>query len=139
VKGILAIETAGNFTGTEGPGALAPLLTWSPALAAGETIATVEQPPAGDGLTACNLQPEGSVRTLPAFAGKPILGVVAPNSTFTPGFHCTVATLNQLGANATLARLKEDWGLEGNGHFMNEELNNGEIAEHFIAWLSTIE
>jgi pimeloyl-ACP methyl ester carboxylesterase len=134
VKGVLAIETATGFYTN-----LAPLLTWSPALTAGETIGTEERAPEGEGLTPCQLQPEGSVRTLPAFAGKPILGVVAPNSTFTPGFHCTVEQLRQFGADVELARLKEDWGLEGNGHFMNEELNNGAIAARFIAWLETVE
>ena len=50
---------------------------------------------------------------------------------------CT--TLNQLGADAKLARLKEDFGLQGNGHFMNEELNNGEIAKSvFIPFLESI-
>jgi hypothetical protein len=30
-------------------------------------------------------------------------------------------------------------GIQGNGHFMNEELNNGEIARKvFIPWLSSI-
>jgi hypothetical protein len=47
--------------------------------------------------------------------------------------------LNQLGADAKLGRLKEDYNLQGNGHFMNEELNNGEIAKKvFIPWLSSI-
>jgi hypothetical protein len=50
----------------------------------------------------------------------------------------SVHTLNQLGAKAKLARL-EDYGLLGNGHFMNEELNNGEIAKKvFIPFLSSI-
>jgi len=53
--------------------------------------------------------------------------------------HCSVHTLNQLGAKAKLARLLEDYKIEGNAHFMNEELNNGEIAKKvFIPWLSTI-
>jgi hypothetical protein len=52
--------------------------------------------------------------------------------------HCSVHTLNQLGAKATLTRL-DDVGIQGNGHFMNEELNNGEIARKvFIPWLSSI-
>ena len=47
-------------------------------------------------------------------------------------------TLNQLGADAKLTRL-EDVGIKGNGHFMNEELNNGDIAKKvFIPWLSSI-
>jgi hypothetical protein len=46
--------------------------------------------------------------------------------------------LNQLGASAKLARL-EDFGLTGNGHFMNEEKNNGDIAKKvFIPFLSSI-
>ena len=64
----------------------------------------------------------------------------APQSSpmFTPTVHCSVHTLNQLGASAKLARL-EDFGLLGNGHFMNEELNNGDIAKKvFIPFLSSI-
>jgi pimeloyl-ACP methyl ester carboxylesterase len=136
VKGVLAIEPAMGITDN-----LAPLITFKPALAAGEKIETVELPAEGPGLNACRLQPEGKVHTVPAYAGKQILFVVSPNSfpMFTPTVHCSVKTLNQLGANAKLARLKEDFGIEGNGHFMNEELNNGEIAKKvFIPFLSSI-
>ncbi len=137
VKGVLAIEAATDLTG-----GLAPLLTWDRPLAEGERIETVELPPEADGLTPCRLQPEDNVRTLPAFTDKPVLAVVAPLSfpMFTPSLHCTVHNLNQVGANATFGRLKEDYGIEGNGHFMNEELNNGQIAtEVFIPWLASIE
>lgn len=136
VKGVLAIEPAMGITEN-----LAPLITFRPALAAGERIQTEALAPEAPGLSACRLQPKGSVRTVPAFAGKPVLFVVAPLSApmFTPTVHCSVHTLNQLGANAKLARLKEDHGIDGNGHFMNEELNNGEIAKKvFIPWLQTI-
>jgi pimeloyl-ACP methyl ester carboxylesterase len=135
VKGILAIETAGNLTAD-----LAPLLTWEPALAEGETIAVEELAPEGEGLAACKLQPEGSPRQLANFAGVPILGVVSPQSSlFTPNFHCTINTLAQAGADAELVRLV-DKGIEGNGHFMNEELNNDVIAkEVFIPFLASIE
>jgi pimeloyl-ACP methyl ester carboxylesterase len=135
VKGLLAIEPGMGITDV-----LAPLITFKPALAAGEKITTVPQPSEGAGLNPCPLQPEGSVRKVPAYAGKKILFVVSPQSPmFTPTVHCSVRTLNQLGADAKLARLKEDYGIQGNGHFMNEELNNGEIAKKiFIPWLSTI-
>jgi len=136
VKGVLAIEPVMGITDT-----LAPLITFEPALAAGEQIETESLPPEGEGLASCRLQPQGKVRTVPAYAGKPVLFVVSPLSfpMFTPTVHCSVHTLNQLGARATLARLKEDFGIEGNGHFMNEELNNGEIAKKvFIPWLSSI-
>jgi hypothetical protein len=64
--------------------------------------------------------------------------VEAPFSPFTHNVHCSVKTLNQLGANAKLALLT-DYKFEGNGHFMNEELNNGEIARKvFIPFLSSI-
>lgn len=134
VKGILAIETAGNLTGD-----LAPLLTWEPALAEGETIAVEELAPEGEGLTACSQQ-TGDARQLANFAGVPIMGVVSPQSSlFTPNFHCTINTLNQAGADAELVRLI-DKGIEGNGHFMNEELNNDVIAkEVFIPFLASIE
>jgi pimeloyl-ACP methyl ester carboxylesterase len=136
VKGILAIEAASGLSTN-----LQHNLTWSPALGADETLAQETRASEGEGLNACTRQPDAGARTLPAFQGKPILGVVSPNSfpMFTPNYHCTIEELNQLGANATLVRLDRDWGLEGNGHFMNEELNNGEIARRFIAWLSTIE
>jgi pimeloyl-ACP methyl ester carboxylesterase len=135
VKGVLAIEPAMGVTEN-----LAPLITFAPALPAGQTIATVERPAEGPGLTPCKLQPEGNVRKVPAYAGKQILFVVSPLSfpMFTPTVHCSVHTLKQLGADAKLARLV-DYGLQGNGHFMNEDLNNGEIAKKvFIPFLDSI-
>jgi pimeloyl-ACP methyl ester carboxylesterase len=136
VKGVLAIEPVMGITDT-----LAPLITFKPALAEGERIETESLPSEGEGLSSCRLQPKDKVRTVPAYAGKPVLFVVSPLSApmFTPNVHCSVHTLNQLGANAKLGRLKEDFGIQGNGHFMNEELNNGEIAKKvFIPWLSSI-
>jgi len=133
VKGILAIETAGDFAE-----ALAPLLTWEPKLE-GEKVPTVELAAEKEGLDACKLQPEGKVHALPAFKDKPVLGIVSPNSPpFTPNFHCRINFLKQAGANAELVRL-EDRGITGNGHFMNDELNNDVIAkEVFIPWLASI-
>jgi pimeloyl-ACP methyl ester carboxylesterase len=135
VKGVLAIEPAMGITEN-----LAPLMTFKPALAAGEKITLETLPAEKPGLNPCQLQPKSAVRTMPAFGGKPVLFVVAPQSSpmFTPTVHCSVHTLNQLGAAAKLARL-EDYGLLGNGHFMNEELNNGDIAKKvFIPFLSSI-
>jgi pimeloyl-ACP methyl ester carboxylesterase len=133
VKGVLAIEPAMGVTEN-----LAPLLTFKPALAAGERVETVEVPGNGSTENPCRLQPQGRIRTVPAYAGKPILFVEAPFSPFTHNVHCSVKTLNQLGANAKLALLT-DYKFEGNGHFMNEELNNGEIARKvFIPFLSSI-
>jgi pimeloyl-ACP methyl ester carboxylesterase len=135
VKGVLAIEPAMGVTEN-----LASLITFQPALAAGERIETVQLPAEGEGLQPCRLQAEGKVRTVPAYKDKPVLFVVAPlSSRFTPSVHCSVHTLNQLGARAKLARLRQDYKIDGNGHFMNEELNNGEIAKKvFIPWLSSI-
>jgi pimeloyl-ACP methyl ester carboxylesterase len=136
VKGVLAIEPAMGITEN-----LAPLITFSPALAAGERITTEALPSEGPGLAQCRLQPKDKVHTVPAYKDKSILFVVSPLSApmFTPNVHCSVHALNQLGAKAKLARLKEDFKIEGNGHFMNEELNNGEIAKKvFIPFLSSI-
>ena len=135
VQGILAIETFANMT-TE----LAPLMTFDPPLAEGEAVALEERPSEGENRNPCMLQPEGSVRTLPAFEGKPIMSIVSPNSfpLFTPNVHCSVHSLEQLGADAQLIRL-EEIGIEGNGHFMNEELNIGELSAVFIDWLETVE
>jgi pimeloyl-ACP methyl ester carboxylesterase len=135
VKGVLAIEPAMGITEN-----LAAQITFQPALGAGEKIALEELPAEGANLAKCRLQPKNSARTVPAYKDKPVLFVVSPNSTpmFTPNVHCSVHTLNQLGASAKLARLV-DYGIEGNGHFMNEELNNGDIAKKvFIPWLDTI-
>jgi pimeloyl-ACP methyl ester carboxylesterase len=134
VKGVLAIEPNMGIVDF-----LAPLITFQPPLVPGERIDTVQLPPEREGLAPCRLQPDGKVRTVPAYAGKPVLFVVAPlSSRFAPSVHCSVHLLNQLGASAKLARL-EDHGLQGNAHFMNEELNNGEIARKvFIPWLETI-
>jgi pimeloyl-ACP methyl ester carboxylesterase len=137
VKGVLAIEPAMGITEN-----LAPLITFKPALAAGEMVKTEELAAEGPGLSPCRLQPKASVRTAPAFAGKPVLFVVAPESKpmFTPTVHCSVHTLNQLGAKAKLGRLAQDYNIQGNGHFMNEELNNGDIAKKvFIPWLAAVE
>jgi pimeloyl-ACP methyl ester carboxylesterase len=136
VKAVLAIEPVMGITDN-----LAPLITFKPALAQGETIPSVELAAEGPGLNPCRLQPKDNVHTVPAFAGKKVLFVVSPQSSpmFTPTVHCSVHILNQLGADAKLARLQEDYGIKGNGHFMNEELNNGDIAKKvFIPWLSTI-
>jgi pimeloyl-ACP methyl ester carboxylesterase len=135
VKGVLAIEPVMGITDN-----LAPLIGFKPVLAQGETISTVELPAEKAGLNPCRLQAKENARTVPAFAGKKVLFVVSPQSTpqFTPNVHCSVQVLNQLGGDAKLARL-EDYGIHGNGHFMNEELNNGEIAKKvFIPWLSSI-
>jgi pimeloyl-ACP methyl ester carboxylesterase len=133
VKGVLAIEPSMGITDE-----LARLITFSPALAVGESIATIEVPAARQEENACELQPPDKARTVPAYAGKKILFVESPISPFTGNVHCSVELLNQLGAEAKLARLV-DYDLQGNGHFMNEELNNGEIATKvFIPWLSSI-
>jgi pimeloyl-ACP methyl ester carboxylesterase len=137
VKAVLAIEPVMGLTDT-----LAPLITFKPALPAGQTIKTVQLPSEGPGLESCSLQPKDSIHTAPAFAGKKILVVVSPQSTpmFTPVAHCFPQVLNQLGADAKLARLLQDFNIQGNGHFMNEELNNGEIARRvFIPFLSSIQ
>lgn len=132
VKGVLAIEP--NGVSDE----LAQLLTFSPALTPGDKLMTERKPSEGQGLDPCSPQPEANLRRVPAFAGKRILFVLAPLSMFTPRLHCTVEQFTQFGANARLARLT-DYGIEGNGHFMNEELNNGEIVRKvFIPWLASI-
>lgn len=135
VKAVLAIEPVMGITDN-----LSSLITFSPALGAGEKIALEKLPAEKPGLNPCELQPKSSVRTVPAFKDKPVMFVVSPQSSpmFTPTVHCSVHTLNQLGAKAKLSRL-EDFGLLGNGHFMNEELNNGDIAKKvFIPFLSSI-
>ena len=132
VKGVLAIEPSGVSDD------VAQLLRFSPALAPGGKLAAEQRPAERDGLDPCSLQPEADIRTVPAFAGKKILFVGSPLSMFTPRIHCTVEQFVQFGADAKLARLT-DYGIEGNGHFMNEELNNGEIARKvFIPWLASI-
>lgn len=134
VAGVLAIETAGDFAG-----GLAPLMNWEPALD-GDTLPTVEVASETEGLEACNLQPEDAVHTLPAFEGKPILGIVSSHSPmFTPRFHCTIEFLNQAGANAELVRLDEE-GLDGYGHFMSDETDSDRIVnEILIPWLAAVE
>lgn len=131
VKGVLAVETRG----IEG----LPL-TWKPALAEGESIQFESVASEGEGLRPCNMQPEDNVRKLPNFKGIPVLGIVSPMSPmFTPAFHCTINQINQAGGNATLLRLKEDAGIDGNGHFMQGAYNNAEIAKLMIEWLEKIE
>jgi hypothetical protein len=45
---------------------------------------------------------------------------------------------NQAGGNATLFKLEEH-GITGNGHFMNEDRNNGDIAKLMIEWIESVE
>ncbi len=133
VKAVLAIEPGMGITEN-----LAPFLTFQPALAAGERIETEQVAGEAPGQNPCRLQPKDKVRTLPAYAGKKMLFVESPFSPFTGNVHCSVKTANQVGADAKLALLT-DYKLQGNGHFMNEELNNGEIVKKvFIPWLSSI-
>jgi len=133
VKGVLAIEPVGISM------QLQQLLTFSPALPSGQKLSLEPRPPEREGLDPCSLQAADDVRTVPAFTGKPILFVGAPESIFTANIHCAAQLFAQLGASTRLARLA-DYGIEGNGHFMNEELNNGEIATKvFIPWLAGIE
>jgi hypothetical protein len=58
---------------------------------------------------------------------------------FTNSYHCTIDFINQAGGTATLLRLKEDAGIDGNGHFMQGASNNGEIAQLMIEWMKKIE
>jgi pimeloyl-ACP methyl ester carboxylesterase len=132
VKAVVAIEGAGGLERLP--------LTWEPALKEGESIQTVAAGPKSEGLAACNMQPEDNVRKLPHFKGIPILGIVSSQSPmFTPSYHCTIDFINQAGGNATLLRLKEDAGMDGEGHFMQGSYNNGRIAKLMIEWMQKIE
>ena len=131
VKAVVAIEAASGFERLP--------LTWKPALKEGESIQTVSVDPKMEGLAACNMQPENNVHKLPNFKGIPILGIVSPQSAmFTASYHCTIDFINQAGGNATLLRLKEDAGIDGNGHMMQGAYNNGEIAKLMIEWMEKI-
>lgn len=131
VKALVAIEASGNFNQLP--------LTWEPPLKQGESITLVSVPAKGEGLSACNMQPGNNVHKLPNFKGIPVLGIVSPQSAlFTSSYHCTINFINQAGGNASLLRLKEDKGIDGNGHLMQEASNNGEIAEIMIKWMEGI-
>ena len=131
VKALVAIEAAGGFTNLP--------LTWEPALKAGEKPVTEKVAATEAGKAACDMQPAGSVRMLPAFKNVPVMGILAPESSmFTPNYHCTLNFLNQAGGNATLFKLEEH-GITGNGHFMNEDRNNGDIAKLIIEWIESVE
>lgn len=132
VKAVVAIEALGNLQQLP--------LTWEPALKPGESIALVSVAAAGEGLSACKMQPRDNVHTLPNFKGIPILGILSPQSPmFTSSYHCTIDFINQAGGNATLLRLKEDKGIDGDGHLMQGATNNREIAEIMIEWMKGIE
>jgi len=106
----------------------------------GESIALESVPSHGEGLAPCDMQPENNVHTLPHFKNIPILGIVSSQSPmFTPSYHCTINFINQAGGNATLLRLKEDKGIDGDGHFMQGAYNNAEIAKIMIEWIEGIE
>lgn len=132
VKAVVAIEAAGGFERLP--------LTWEPALKEGESIQTESIPATKEGLSACNMQPKNNVHTLTNFKNILVLGIVSPQSAmFTNSYHCTIDFINQAGGSATLLRLKEDAGIDGNGHFMQGAYNNGEIAELMIEWMKKIE
>lgn len=131
VKAVVAIEASANFNRLP--------LTWEPPLKKGESIALASVPSTGAGLSPCDMQPGDNVHTLPRFKGIPVLGIVSPQSPmFTPTYHCTIKFINQAGGDATLLRLKEDKGIDGNGHLMQEASNNGEIVEIMIKWMEGI-
>ena len=67
VKAVLAIEPVMGITDN-----LSSLITFSPALAAGEKIALEKLAAEKPGLNACELQPKDKVHTVPAFKGKPV-------------------------------------------------------------------
>lgn len=132
VKAVVAVEGAGRFESLP--------LTWEPALKKGERIQLESVRSRAKGLSDCNMQPKNNIHKLPNFEGIPILGIVSPMSAmFTSSYHCTIDFINQAGGQATLLRLKEDAGIDGNGHLMQGAYNNGEIARLMIKWMQKIE
>tara|TARA_R110000772_G_scaffold41573_2_gene96778 strand:+ start:303 stop:1361 length:1059 start_codon:yes stop_codon:yes gene_type:complete len=119
VAGLIAIEAVGsNILGED----VRPGITFSPALS-GNLTADAE---------GCMLQSAGSVSRLPNLSNAPVVLVGAPlGLTQALGLGCGAKTLRQAGVDASFTYLP-DLGIDGNGHFMMADTNNGEVAEVII-------
>jgi pimeloyl-ACP methyl ester carboxylesterase len=112
-------------------------LTFDPPLRDGEALIPVrEQTPDTPGLARGWLQQEPA-RQLPNLTKMPILVVTAEASYHAVFDHLTVKFLQQAGVKPSFIRLEER-GIRGNGHMLQLEKNNHEIAALMMDWLESV-
>lgn len=118
VAGVIAIEpAASNVTSNFRAG-----LSFEPPLP--EDFEAVED------AEGCALQAPDRISALPSFAGKSIR-LVGSELGLIGGLPCAVKAFQQVDADVSYTYLP-DLGLEGNGHFMMAETNNGEVAKVIV-------
>jgi pimeloyl-ACP methyl ester carboxylesterase len=112
-------------------------LIYAPAISAQSPLEFVRQEKAdGPDLARCWRQKEPA-KKLVAVGDRPILYVAAEASFFVPYNHCTVAYLEQAGAQVDFIKLA-DIGIRGNGHLMMLEKNSDQIAQVVLGWLDKV-
>lgn len=136
LKAMVAVEPSGPpFEGGRVYGPSEGPLTYSPPVTDPSQIATVLQTePDGPDLIPCRLQAEPA-RKLPNLRKIPTLHLLSESSYHAPYDHCTAKYLIQAGVPLDFVRLKEDYGIRGNGHLMLIENNSDKIAGIVERWL----
>lgn len=137
VRAIVAVEPLGPpFEAISGQlpfGITHAPLTYEPALAQGDQLASQDMPSPGEGLVPYKIQAEPA-RQLPNLARMPIVIVTAEASWMAADNHAIVHFLRQAGCSVDHVRL-EDRGVHGNGHAMQLERNSDEVASVIAGWL----
>ena len=137
VRGILAVEPLGppfaSIGGTMPFGITHAPLRYDPLLGEDEELRSADHPSPAKDLVAYKLQAEPA-RRLPNLCGFPIVVVTAEASWMASDNHAMVRFLDQAGAMVEHLRL-EDKGVHGNGHAMQVEVNNDEVARVIEQWI----
>ncbi|KAL5612820.1 hypothetical protein BROUX41_004099 [Berkeleyomyces rouxiae] len=114
-------------------------LTYSPAVTNPATdLVKQEFPAKGENYLSCLLQAEGSVRTLPNLASKPILVMTSEASYHVPYDYCVVNYLKQAGCSRAQGLELGDIGIYGNAHMFFMEDNSRQIQAVLEGWISRI-
>ncbi len=120
------------------PWGLTPIpLSYDPPVSSPHELVPVRQEvPDGPGLARGWLQREPA-RKLPNLMKMPILVLAAEASYHAVFDHLTVRFLEQAGVKPTFIRLA-DVGIRGNGHMLQLEKNNHDIAKVMMDWLEKV-
>jgi pimeloyl-ACP methyl ester carboxylesterase len=112
-------------------------LTYDPPISSADDLVPARQEaPDGPGLVRGWLQAEPA-RHLPNLKKMPILVITGEASYHAAYDHLTVKFLEQAGVHPTYIRLA-DRGIRGNGHMLQLEKNNHEIAAVMLDWLDGV-
>lgn len=74
-------------------------------------------------------------RQLPKVASVPYVALTGEASVHITYDHCIIDYLKQVGGDPEWIKL-EDLGINGNGHFLHQELNSLDIAEVVLDWIT---